>query len=290
MFGFKRAIGAVAVLFAAFAFGGAAQDETFDLRGPAPQKGQALVTVGTLKVTDADTVMKRGDDKVELKLNLTVSLEEHVAVLEVDGRTVMKCQTKIVKDRTETVGPDKKSTHIETSVLEKETLTSTRDGKKWKHAMVGNKPTDAQTKELAERGGPESDDALYPEGKVKVGHAWTADATAVSKVLGNALSDLKGKLDRKFVRVEDLDGERVAVIESAGKLTGKMKGNDGALTAELDLKITAWKSLKTGLAVRERFEGRVKLAGELKDADAKTELTMSGPISGESTTKLVEKK
>lgn len=286
---FKWAIGAATVLFAALGLG-RAQDDTFDLRGPAPQKGQVLVSKGTLKIKDADTVMKAAGESVALKLSFVVTTEEEAKVLEVDGRNVTKCQIKIVRDRTETSNSAGLN-QTEPSVLEKETVVSTRDGKKWKHALLDAEPNDKQKKELADRNGIENDDDLYPKEKVKVGHAWAVDAAALNKMLGNSFSDLKGKVDQKFVKVEDLDGEKVAVIESSGKIAGKMK-DDGepTIVAELDLKITTWRSLKSGVAVKEKYEGKIRLNGTVKEDNVKVEMTLTGPLSGEATTKLVEKK
>ncbi|MBN9122483.1 MAG: hypothetical protein J0I06_25620 [Planctomycetes bacterium] len=289
MFRFQCAVGVL--LVAALALGRAAGDDTFDLRGPGPQKGQVLVAKTTLTVRDADTVMKAGAESVKLKLTLVATLEEEVTVLEVNGRDVTKCLTRVLKDRVETSGADKELAHTETSALERETIASTRDGQKWTHAIVDGRPTEKQKKQLDDRPEIETDDDLFPKEKVKVGHAWTADAVGINRALGNALVDVKGKLDQKFVRVEELDGEKVAVVESAGKITGKMR-DDGAptLDAAIELKQTAWKSLKTGVVIRVKIEGKISLSGTVKDGDNKTELILTGPISGETTTKWVEKK
>ena len=136
----------------------------------------------------------------------------------------------------------------EPTALETETVISERDGKKWKHTLVDTKPNDKQTKELDSRNGIENDDELYPEEKIKVGHKWETDAGALVKLLGNTFSDVKGKVNQTFTKIEDLDGEKVAVIESTTKFTAKMK-DDGEPTidVEMELKVTTWRSLKTGV-------------------------------------------
>lgn len=289
MFVLKCAIGTVAVLLAALNLGRAADDETFDLRGPAPEKGQVFVSKGTLKIKDADTTMKVAGQTIDLTINLVVTSEEEAKVLAVDGRNVTKCQTKIIKERVDVTANfgGMKMDHTEPTALEKETVISERDGKKWKHVLVDSKPTEKQKKELDSRNGIENDDDLYPKEKVKVGHTWQVDAAALTKMLGNSFSDVKGKLDQKFVKVEDVDGEKCAVIESSGKITAKMK-DDGEPTidVEMEMKVTTHKSLKTGVAVKEKFTGKIKLEGTQKMDDVKVDIKMSGPISGDSTTKL----
>lgn len=285
---FKFACVVLVAVGAGFVF---AQAEEHDLRGPGPQKGAPHITDGKLTVTAADATMTRGKDVVKFKLTLTATLNEEVTVLETNGREVTKFAAKVNRDRVETVGLAKDAKYLETSVLEQETITGTRDGKAWKWTLASGKPTDPQAKELAERGGFENADALDPEGKVKVGHAWTADAGTLSPLLSHTLTGVKGELKRKFARTETQAGEPCAVIESTGKVSGKMKGNgDPAPTADIDLTHTAWKSLKTGLVVRESFTGKLQVSGGVKDGDTVTALEINGPISGESTTKLAEKK
>ena len=272
-------------------FGAARADDTFDLRGPAPQKGTQFTTAGKLKVAGADAEMKRGDAVVKFKLDLTVTLEEDVKLLDVNGREITKLQTKLRRGRVETVGLAKGAAQVEPSVLEQETVVGVFDGKTWKHSLAAGQPTEAQMKALAEFKGFASPDALYPNEKVKVGHAWTADASGLDRLLSHTLTDVQGKLDRKFAKVETIDGERLAVIESSGKVSGKMKGNgDQPPTADIEMKHTAWKSLKTGLVVNDSFTGTLAVTGRSKDGDVVTELTIKGPISGESATKVTEKK
>ncbi len=285
----KCLLGAVVVLASAYTMGRAADDEAYDLRGPAPEVKQVYVSKGTLKIKDADTTMKLGGQTIDLKINLVVTSEEEAKVLAVDGRNVTKCQTKIIKERADVSANlgGQEMNHTEPAALEKEIVISERDGKKWKHSLLDTKPTEKQKKELDSRNGIENDDDLYPKEKVKVGHTWKVDAAALTKLLGNSFSDVKGSLDQKFVKIEEVDGEKCAVVESSGKLTAKMK-DDGEPTidVEMELKVTTHKSLKTGLNVKEKFTGKIKLEGVQKMDDIKVDIKMSGPISGESTTKL----
>ncbi|QJW94505.1 hypothetical protein [Frigoriglobus tundricola] len=281
----KWTIGAVAVALTALNLGRAADDETYDLRGPAPEKGQVFVSKGTLKIKEADTTIKLAGQTLDIKMTLLVTSEEEAKVLAVDGREVTKCQTKVIKEQAEVTANE--MTQTEPTALEKETIISERDGKKWKHSLVDTKPSDKQKKELDNRNGIENDDDLYPEKKVKVGHKWSVDAAALNKLLGNSFTEIKGKVNQTFAKVEELDDEKVAVIESTAKITGKMK-DDGepTLDVEMEMKITTWKSIKTGVSVKEKFEGKIKLAGTVKQEGMKLDMTLSGPISGESTTKM----
>jgi hypothetical protein len=290
MRGLKWAAGAAAVLLAALNLGRAADDQAYDLRGPAPEKGQVFVSQSKITIKNADTTLKVMGQEVPMKLDMVMTSEEEAKVLAVKGRDVTKCQTKVIKEQAEitpTIGGQKMDPHTESGSLEKEVIISERDGEKWKHSLLDTKPTDKQKKELDSRNGIENDDELYPKEKVKVGHTWTVDGSALGKLLGNSFTDVKGKVNQKFTKIDEVDGEKVAVVESKGKITGKMK-EDGepSVDMEMDLKITTWRSLKTGLAVKEKFEGTMKLSGTVKMDDVKVEMTLSGPITGESTTRM----
>ena len=205
----RWSVGTVAVLVAAVGLGRAADDQAYDLRGPAPEKGQVFVSKGTLKIKDADMTMKVAGVMKSGKITMTATSEEEAKVLAVEGRNVTKCQTKIVAEKaviTASIDGMEIPDISEPAALEKETVISERVGEgKWKHVLVDTKPTAKQKKELDNRNGIENDDDLYPKDKVKVGHKWTVDASALSKMLGNSFTDIKGELDQKFLKTEDVD-------------------------------------------------------------------------------------
>jgi hypothetical protein len=271
----------------------AQDDKTYDLRGPAPQKDQVYQSKMMLKIKDADTTLKVMGQTLNLKMSMVMTDEEEQKVLAVEGRNVTKCQTKIIKERAEVTADIGGGPMVEPTALEGEIIISTRkvdkDGKvTWEHTLLDNKPTEKQKKELEHRIGMENDDELYPAEKVKVGHEWTVKASALTKLFGNSFTDIQGELKQKFVKIEQIDGADCAVIDSTGTVKGKMKDEEGvpALNVEMDLKVRSWRDLKTGVEVKGTFEGRMKLNGKQKIDDTAVDISLSGPISGESTAKL----
>jgi hypothetical protein len=266
-----------------------AADEAYDLRGPAPKEKQVLVTTTKLTIKDADVAIKVGGMTINAKQLLVATSEEEVKTLAVRDRQATKVQTKVAKDQAETVttlgGQDIKDD--KKGDLHGEVIISERTGEgKWKHRLVDTQPTDKQKKDLDRRVGPENQDDLYPAEKVKVGHEWTVDATALQKVFAGAITDLKGKLKMKFVKIEMVDGEECAVIESSGKITGVAKEDEGDLDVELDMKGTTWRSVKTGVDVKDKAEGKIKMSGKVEMDGVKADLELTGPITIESISKL----
>ena len=289
MRGTKWGVG-LAVLLAGTAGLTRAKDDAaaFDLRGPAPAKGQVTETRTVFKIKNADVTIKAGGTNLDAKQTLTATEVDEVKVLAVADRQVTKAQTKVTKELVETVttlgGND--MTDTKAGDLEGEVLISERTGPgKWKHTLVDNKPTAKQKKELDKRVGPENEDDLYPEGKVKVGHAWTVDAAALQRVFGGSITDLKGKLKMTFVKTEMVDGELCAVIESAGTIKGIAKEDEGDLNVELDLKGTTWRVVKTGLDVKDKAAGTIKMSGKIEMDGVKAELALDGPFTIDTTSK-----
>jgi hypothetical protein len=286
----RRATWAVAAVVLAGAGPSAGRDDkTYDLRGPAPQKGQVLTSTTVFKIKNAEVRLKVAGMELEARQSLTATEEEELTFLAVDGRQVTKARTKVVKEKVETVtalgGADMEDT--KDGDLDGEVIVSERTGPgKWKHSLVDTKPNDKQQKDLDKRVGPENDDELYPEGKVKVGHEWTVDAAALQKVLGGSIQDLKGKLKARFVKVEEVDGEECAVVEMAGTIKGVAKEDEGDLAVEMDLTGTTWRSVKTGVDVKDRAKGTIKMSGTLEMDGQKMDITLEGPFTIEGTTRL----
>ena len=283
----KLAIGMVLLLGGAIRLS-AKDDAAVDLRGPAPKKGEVTVSKSVFKIKNADVKLQVAGMKLEAKQTLTATEEDEIKVLAVEGRQATKVQTKITKEKVETStslgGQDMDDTKA--GDLEGEVIISERskDGK-WKHSLVDNKPNDKQKKELDKRVGPENEDELYPEGKVKVGHTWTVEASALQRVFGGSITDLKGKLKMKFVKMEEVDGEMCAVIEAVGVIKGVAKEDEGTLDVELDMVGTTWRSVKTGLDVKDKAKGTIKMSGKIEMDGVKVDLALEGPFTIDTTSK-----
>jgi hypothetical protein len=266
-----------------------AQDgKSYDLRGPAPIKGQVTQNKMNLKIKDATTTIHiAGDKPIVLKTAMEVVHEREQEFLEIEGRSVAKYRIKIIKDRTELGFEGMPKSDPIRSELEGESIIGERiDGPKWKHSLVRGNPSENQKAELEKRPGFESDDELYPSEKIKVGDTWNIEAVSLTRLFDDSFSDLSGEIKRTFMKVEEIDTEECALIQSSGVVKGKMKDETGApsMLMEMDLKLTSWRSLKTGISVKEQFEGKIKLSGTQTVEGEKVRFSVSGPFNGESIT------
>lgn len=284
--------GGAVVLLTLACWATAAQLQTYDLRGPAPQKGLAFLTSTTLHIKDADTTLKVMDQSLKMKMSLRMESEEEQKILEVRGRDVTRSQATIRKERAIIKSDFGGGMEItQPTDLEGQTIISELVGKgQWKHRLLDTQPTEKQKKELDNRIGIENDDELYPAEKVPVGHEWEVSAEALRKMFGNSVVGITGRVKQKFVKVEKFDGEDCAVVEAQGKIKGKMKNDDGEPTidVEMTLKGTSWRSLRTGVELKSVFSGKISLSGKQKVDDADIHIEMEGPFSGESRTKVLK--
>jgi hypothetical protein len=279
-----RTLSALAAVIAAMS--SAPAQETYDLRGPGPKKGQVIASTSTLKMKDSNLELSVQAQKIKLRQTMVVTTEEEEEILEVKGREVTKTKALVVKELTKT-SMEGGDTEEKAGELEGETILTERakDGT-WTHKLAEGKATEEQEKELKKRNGPENEDEIYPEGKVPVGHTWKVDAAKMKSLTGGTFTDVKGKMDQTFLKVEKVNGEECAVVETKGTMTGKMKDDDGTPDVELKITSTSWRSLKTGLELKGNFKGTIRIEGKTKINDEEVDMKLTGPIEGSSAAKL----
>jgi hypothetical protein len=266
-----------------------AQD-TYDLRGPAPVKGSVITENSTFSMKDATMTMKINGQEISINMKVTATGQEEKTIQEVQGRDVTKYRTKVQKADNNVVtsfgGMEMKEN--KPGSLVGEIILSEKKNGKWKHLLVDGQPSDEQKKELDKLTGIENDDEAFPKEKVKVGHAWEVDASKLKSLTGNQFTDVSGTIKQKFLRIEKIDGEDCAVIESSGTMKGKLKLDDdmGSPEGSMTIKGIGWKSLKTGYEVKGEFEGTMKFAGKMKIMGEEVDMTMEGPITGKTSVKV----
>ena len=279
----------LAIAAAALTAANARADDLYNLRGPGTVKGQVTVNKTVFKIKEGAMTIKIMGMTIDATQSLTSTGEEEVRVTAVADGQPTKTQTKVIREQAETVmtingqeNKDKKAGDLEGEVIISE---RGKDGK-WKHTLVDTKPTDKQKSELERRPGADNQADIYPEKKIAAGHIWSVDATVLQRILGGSITDLKGKVKFKFLRVEDVDGEECAVIESSGSITGIAKTDEGELNVEFDIKGITFRSLKSGIDLKDEAEGTMRMSGKIKTNGVMADVDLKGPIVIHGRTKL----
>jgi hypothetical protein len=258
-----------------------AQDKLYDLRGPTRQVGDTIVSELSVATKDTDLFLNSIDGRVKLSISAEGEIREQNRILELKGREIIKVETKIIKDRFTTTAllfgfgePEE-----EVDVLENTTLIGVKeDNGNWVFSLVDAEPTKEQAEALKDRDGPENEDGWYPEEKVPAGHVWTTDAAKMKSVLGKIVANVNGTVEHRFVKVETVNEEECAVIESEGEISLSIridKDSDPEAIVEIDGKLTTWKSLKSGISVKSDFTGKLhgKATRPVDDESMAVEIT-----------------
>ena len=81
-------------------------------------------------------------------------------------------------------------------------------------------------------------------------------------------------------------GEKCAVVSAKGRITGIAKEDEGDMNVELTMDGLTWRSLKSGLDVKDQAKGRMRMSGKVDMDGVKAELDLEGPITIDGTAKL----
>jgi hypothetical protein len=271
---------------------GLADDETYDLRGPAAEKGQICVIAA--KSIGKDLVRKFGvqEKTFEEKFDEIGSKKKEVEILAVEGNETVRLRTKVVKDqREETARRGKKEfKRTNNGSLHGQIVYSERTKTGWKNTLEDVKPDEKQKRALKEFVPFREDDAFLPKEKVKVGHTWNIEQAAFAKAFGSHLEDMRGKGTGKFQRVEKGDDETIAVIEVEFEVTGKSKDDEMTLDVTLKGKGTSHRSLKLGFDRKSTMFLKVAMKGGGERDGEKVDFEFNGTIDGDDTVELKLKK
>jgi hypothetical protein len=274
----------------------AAGDETYDLRGPAIEKGVVIREAGSASMKDGKyklaLIARAGEEAppvmIEGSVNISFAGDSELTFLAMDGREAMKIETKLIKRSVESkfgvMGQE--TTNSKKWEIEGATIISEFDkGKKnWKSSLKEGEPTEEQKKELENLGAWTSEDLLVPAEKVKIGHSWeNSPALIGKKLLGWKFSNGGGKGRSKFVRLEKVGDEQCALIESEIDVAGRCKDEDDQdLTVSLKGKVLFYRSLRFGVDIKTTYDLQTTIAFTGEKNGQNLEIHFEGKLTGDS--------
>lgn len=147
-------------------------------------------------------------------------------------------------------------------------------------------PTPQQKKALLEFQELKSEDALLPTGKHKVGYEWKIESAQFQKAFGKKIKDVSGKGNGKFLRLDNLDGEEVAVLDIDFEIADKMDDDEMKMDIKVAGKQTIFRSLKTGYDVKGTGDVKMTAKGKGEIEGTKVELDFSANIHDDETSKV----
>jgi ribosomal protein S6E (S10) len=265
-----------------------AAEEEYDLRGPAPVKGQIITLSSKTNYKNAVRTIKTGGNTIEDRFNEVTTKEKETEVLAVENGVATRVRVKVVKDVSEESRAKGKRTARATrpNRLDGQVLFGELVKGEWKYTLDDVTPTPEQKRALKEYQPFRAEDELLPSGKVKVGHEWEIGKEQFQKVLGNQLTDIDAKGSAKFLRVEKDGDDSIAILEMKFELTGKTEEDGLKMEMKLSGKHQIHRSLKTGYDIKESGTGKMSVKGKGEIDGEKVEIDFSADIVDEETSKV----
>lgn len=273
----------IALTFVAVIAGTALAEDLYDLRGPAPEKGQIYLITAKSVGKNMTKTTKTQDKTNEERFEENNYKKKEVEILAVQGDEITRMRSKIIQDQREYImrkGKKGARRNIDGD-LHGQFIYSERLKSGWKNSLEDVAPTDKQLRELKEYVPFKEEDLFYPKEKTKVGHTWKIDPALMEKVIGRQMEDFKGTGAGKFLRVEKGDGEDIAVLEVEQEWTGKSKDDDGTMEFKIKAKGTVHRSLKYGFDRKSAMVVQLSMKGDGEIDGEKAEVELNGTTNDE---------
>lgn len=265
-----------------------AADEVYDLRGPAPIKGQIITLANKTNYKNALRTIKSGDRAIEDRFNDVTTKERETEVLAVENGSATRVRVKVVKDVSE-------ETRVKGKRMARSARPNRLDGQilfgeltkgEWKYTLDDVTPTPEQKRALKEFQPFRGEDELLPKEKVKIGHTWKIGTPEFKKVLGSQFRELDAKGTGKLLRIEKVGEEQVAVMEIEFELSGKSDDDGLAMDIKIAAKNTIHRSLKTGYDIKGAGIGKLAIKGKGEIDGQKIEMEFTADVADEETAKV----
>ncbi len=259
----------------------AGDEPSFDLRGPAPPRGFKFRESWKSECQRTDRLTSPNGRFVQVAGTILGDFESLHTVERTDGQDVSRYQTKIIKaeHKFNYIYPKgKRRTVDRIDDVAGEVVVSERLGGKWEHNLLDGEPTNEQRESLARLRSPFEERDHIPAGRLKKGASWDVDSVQMKRLLDPGVDAVSGKLRAEFAGLENLAGDRCAVIVCRGSLTVRSGPEDDIQerTEKIDMYIISHISLKHGIVVKSTSAMTSRSTGKMKLDDVVADLEGSG--------------
>lgn len=255
---------------------------TYNLRG-SPMQGRTRHMTTTIDIDAAQLSVKVGPITVTGTMGMHVQNTDELEILAVRGGWVESGRLTHVLDKTTTTSqmnmPDgtvEQKNEEEFGELHGRTELITLTAGGWTRKLVGAPPSAELAGDLEDA---PIDDAAYPAA-IKVGESWTLTGPELRHWLGSSFTATRGQLKSTLVAVEVLPAETIAIIESVGELSGKIRDEgEHEMDFVMRLQGTERRSLERALEVESSAHGTVEFTQAYVEDGQPVSLSVTGPIT-----------
>ena len=241
-----------------------ADDDGFDLRGPVPAIGFRVRERVAVHGVRSDDFHRSNATYATLKTDITRIVENVYTVTAVANDEVTEYTMEVVAghETSSFVGFDRRRrTDEKLDDLVEQTITSRRLGGDWVHIIRDHAPDEKEQIALLRLAAWFADRESFPSKKQHVGSSWAINKAHVRKLLGGEIGAVSGTVEAKFVRLDEINNEKVAVIDYKGSIRGRFDFSDPPdIIGAIDVDLTSSRSLATG--VDTTWSGSLKIRSD----------------------------
>ena len=261
--------------------------EEYNLRGT-DTEGMTIEFEENSRVEKGRISFSFGGEKTTGDLLRSSDKSRHlVKLLEVTDGKVSKARVKVLEESSVQVVKieGEVNSEKESGSLEGKTVFLSRAGGDWKAELRNETPSREQSWDLKALAAIASvENLFYPEQSVPVGHTWTIQGADLGALFGPGVKKVNGKVVMRLDRVEQINGEPVAMISSEVDIQSDFKDMDGnPMQTEIKGKGITHRSLKTYVDLKDDLTGTMKTSGKVKEGEVEIDMEITGELKATGT-------
>ena len=255
-----------------------------DLKGPAPQPGQAYRDESTFTLTGGRAVFTTAGRSETVRADIRGESIYEEQFLAVEADRVTRTRIRVLKERDVwTIGPsgsaDPRPIH---GSLEGATVEGTRAADGWKFQLVGKTPTAEQLADLRLFSCPLTAADWLPAGPVAPGRTWDVDPSRLEWRLGGAVRIDAGTWKITFDGMTTDAAGPCAVLSEKVQVRGTIRDDQGPpLRFELTATGSTRRLIDQAFNLSSRLTGTLTLSGSIQDEGQEGQLNIIGPFTVE---------
>jgi hypothetical protein len=250
---------------------GSTQSGSIRLRGDAPPNpGSELHVTQVLAIENGDVLQRIGEKEITGTMQIIQTEQQTVRFLS-GGRREIEIGDGGAELQTQ-IGELAEIDESHPDPLAGKTVTAKPSGEdKWEYTLK-----DEPDQKLPE-GFSSADvraDALYPEEYLGFGDVWHPKPAAIAALLGPGFQLRDGEIKMRLISIENLGGQRCAVIGVDIKADGLFKSSGSRQDVSIRLKGKIHRSLHLYQDLKADLSGSIELSSKLGNA----EVRIKGPV------------
>jgi hypothetical protein len=227
---------------------------TYDLRGPIPRLGLKVRERRTIRGTRTNTFTRPRQKAMSARTELVYTTEKLFTVKDTLNEEVCGYESKMIAGDITLITVHANGTRRKSAELDDfagESIQSQTIDGTWRHTLLDRTPNEKQAAALPQLRVRFDDRAFFPAERLKLDATWDVTSEHIERLLLTDMSAVSGKVQSRFVRVEHISGDTLAVIHHRGAIRGRIEFGDAQeKIGSIMIDLVVARSLGSGIDVK----------------------------------------